>query len=459
MRAPRTGACRATGALSLACLLTGCQTYEPAPLDPVAHRRDWASRSLTASEVLDVAARLRAEGADAPFNLDDGLSLAEAEMVALAFNPDLRLARARAGVSAASAQHAGLFPDPSLTGDIGHILNNVDNRFQGAAVLAFTIPVSGRLEAERELAGAWRDADIVRVYAAEWQTRTALRAAWTEWSIASERLRVLDLFLEELASLVSIIDAIERAGEIAGVNARLFTLELASRTAQRVAAQGGVERARARIHRLIGIDQQREVALSPEAVSPPSPESDDAGVWASLDHPEALLAMAEYEAAERSLALAVREQYPDIVIGPGLGREDGNDRVILGFSIPIPLFNRNQQGIALARAERDAARVAYETTLERLHADLTEASVDLRASRAVRGALEHDVLSIADRHHEDALRIAELGEVDTLLLLESLTRRFDARFEVLDALLAESLATIKVAAAIGHAATPSETQP
>jgi cobalt-zinc-cadmium efflux system outer membrane protein len=438
-------------------MLAGCQSYEPAPLDPVGHHRAWTSRSLTAPEVLDVAARLRGEVDEAPFTLEDGLSLAEAEVVALAFNPDLRLARARAGVSAASAQHAGLFPDPSLTGDIGHILNDVDDRFMGAAVLAFTIPVSGRLEAERELAGAARDADIVRMYAAEWQTRIALRAAWTEWSIASERLRVLDHFLEELTSLVSIIESIERAGEIAGVNARLFTLELASRTAERVAAQGAVDRAKARIHRLLGIDQRREISLAAEVAAPASHERAGEGVWASLDHPDALLAKAEYEAAERSLALEVREQYPDIVIGPGLGREDGNDRVILGFSIPIPLFNRNQQGIAFARAERDAARVAYETTLERLHADLGEAAVDLRTSRAVRGTLERDVMSIADRQHEDALRIAELGEVDTLLLLESLTRRFDARFEVLDAMRAESLAAIRFVAAIGPDQTPEET--
>jgi outer membrane protein TolC len=449
MRFHRAGTRRAAGIVVLAGALAGCQSYEASELDARAHRRVWSDRTPTSPEVLDAAARLD-DGTDAaPFSLDDGLSLREAEAVALVYNPDLREARARAGVSAASAAHAGIVPDPVLSGDIARIIDDVDNRWMGAAVLGFTIPVSGRLEAERELAGADHEADVLRVYAQEWRTRLALREAWTEWSIASRKVEVLDLFLGELSSLVRTVDAIEEAGEIAPVDARLFTLERASRVAQRATAIGEVERSRARILRLLGLDQRRSIEMVPGVVSVQVDSAQEFDGWASIEHPDALVARAEHDAADRRFALEIRKQYPDIVIGPGFGHEDGNDRVILGFSAPIPLFNRNRQGVEVARAEREAARVGYEATLERLEADLGEARVGLIAARATREVLEREVTPIADRQHDEAIRIAELGEVDTLLLLESLKRRFDTRLGVLEAQRLESLASIGVRGAIG----------
>ncbi len=449
MRRNRSGALGGIGLLALAGALAGCQQYEPAPLDARHHRTVWRDRTPTAPEVLDAAARLD-DGADpAQFSLDDGLSLREAEAVTLAFNPDLREARARAGVSAASAEHAGLPPDPFLFGDIARIIDDVENQWMGAAVLGFTIPISGRLEAERELADADHWGDLLRVYAREWSARVALREAWTEWSIASRKIVVIDRFLEELASLVEIVDAIERAGEIAPVDARLFTLEHATRVAQRAVTQGEIDRLRAGIYRLLGLDQRIAIDMTPGLPSHAASPGLDSNEWISIDHPDVLVAQAEHDAAERTLVLEIRKQFPDIVLGPGFGHENGNDRVILGFSIPIPLFNRNQQAIEVARAQREAARVGYEVALERLEADYDEACVVLNSARITREILENKVAPIADRQHDEALRIAELGEVDTLLLLESLKRRFDTRLAVLDALRTETLAAIRVDAAIG----------
>lgn len=441
----------ALGLVLIAGALAGCQTYEPAPLDATAHRVVWSGRSPIATEVLDAAVRLGGAQGAGDFSLADGLSLFEAEAVALAFNPELRAARARAGVAGALAEYAGMVPDPELGVDIGRILANVSDRWLGSVVVGFTVPISGRLDAERALAGAGRDAELLRVYAAEWRIRLALREAWAEWSIWSRKADLLGHFVEELSSLLGTIDAVERAGEIAPVDARLFALEHATRVAQRVTTSGEAERARARIFRLLGLEPRDEISLvEGVAVRGIEPTSDGAA-WASLEHPDVLVAEAEYAEAERALALEVRKQYPDLVIGPGYGREDGDDRVLLGVSAPIPLFNRNRQGVEAARAQREAARVVYETTLERLEADLLVSSVESASARATRETLERDVSPLADRQHREALLIARSGEVDTLLLLESMKRRFETRLAVLDALRHESLASIGVDRALGPA--------
>ncbi len=76
--------------------------------------------------------------------------------------------------------------------------------------------------------------------------------------------------------------------------------------------------------------------------------------------------MAEYEVAERTFELEIRKQYPDLQIGPGYGLEDGQDQVLMGLSLPLPVLNANRQAIARAEANRSVARASVEAALERL---------------------------------------------------------------------------------------------
>src|SRR5690606_13724668 len=79
--------------------LTGCQSYRQRPLDLRAHSEAWLARSGADERVTEFAQRLAQEslGKQPPFDLADGLSASEGETVALVFNPDLRMARLRAG--------------------------------------------------------------------------------------------------------------------------------------------------------------------------------------------------------------------------------------------------------------------------------------------------------------------------------------------------------------------------
>ena len=92
--------------------VTGCQSYQRQPLDLTDYASQWVDRSLDVEPISTYAVSL-AETADspAPFDSTDGLSLGEAEAVALHFNPRLRLLRAQAGVPLASAKEAGWWPE------------------------------------------------------------------------------------------------------------------------------------------------------------------------------------------------------------------------------------------------------------------------------------------------------------------------------------------------------------
>ena len=89
--------------------IAGCQQYQRRPLDLEAHTAAWKARDVSAEPVADYAHRLM--GTDTKqaeqFDPSDGLSLDEAEAVALYFNPALRVARLQAKVPLVGAQESG----------------------------------------------------------------------------------------------------------------------------------------------------------------------------------------------------------------------------------------------------------------------------------------------------------------------------------------------------------------
>lgn len=78
----------------LALALPSCQSYEPAPLDITQYQHTLSLRAIDVEPIEAFCQRLTAEGEDVPdaFDLSDGISYAEGEVIALFYNPELRIA-------------------------------------------------------------------------------------------------------------------------------------------------------------------------------------------------------------------------------------------------------------------------------------------------------------------------------------------------------------------------------
>ncbi|MCA9298561.1 MAG: TolC family protein, partial [Phycisphaerales bacterium] len=204
---------------------TGCRSYDARPLDLEAHRLAVASRLDEVASMLDD----RTQGADGiDFDLSDGLNVREAEVVALVFNRDLRLARADAGVTSARSASAGTWEDPVFGFDGAEILSGA-GPFEYGLTLGLTIPVSGRLAIERERAGAEHEVALRRVIDAEWRTRASVRAAWATWEAANATASIHRAVIERVARLAEVTSSLESSGELARVEGRLVRIELAER--------------------------------------------------------------------------------------------------------------------------------------------------------------------------------------------------------------------------------------
>jgi cobalt-zinc-cadmium efflux system outer membrane protein len=267
--------------------------------------------------------------------------------------------------------------------------------------------------------------------------------------VASERLRLVREVIGRVERIAAITDRLEAAGELTRVEARLLRGELVRTRAEVAHAEFEETRARVELLGLMGLAPDAPVRLLPAI--PPVSLAEVSDAVGRLIEANTTLAVrrSEYQVAEETLRLEIRRQYPDITIGTGYGSEDDDDRLLLGLSIPVPILNANRAGIAEARARREAARAAAETTFERLTRELAIARAGYDAARSQRDAFERELVPMLDEQASEIERLIDLGEVNTLLLLETVTRGFEAKSRLLDLILAEAVAAVEIRRLLG----------
>lgn len=415
--------------VGLSVVLSGCQSYQSRPLDPEEHRARWLERSPQSAGVVEFAQQLADSGDPvSEYDPSDGITCAEAELIALVFNPQLRLARLQAGVTAATAEHAGLWDDPEFSIDVLRITESVSNPWVITPGLAFTIPISGRLEVEKSRADAALRAELTRVAQDEWRVRHKVRQAWLAWSAALLRAQETSRLIESMGGLTDSTTRLAEAGELPRTEAALFVIERSQRQQERTRLEGEAAVAEQRLRMLLGLSPNAPLELLP-SIDLPNDSVEGREVASSL---ELRQLREEYEVAEHALHREIRKQYPDLTIGPLYETDQGQSRIGFLGAIPLPVLNANRQGIAEATAERELARAAFETTAEQLEGSLAVARAESRMLQAEYEELASVIGPMIDRQVSDATRLVELGEGGGLVLLESLIRSHDTKLNIID---------------------------
>ncbi len=410
--------------------VAGCRSYEARALDLTAHAAAWRARTSKAATALEDGAAVRA-GIDVDgFELSDGVELSEALALALVFNPDLRQARARAGVATSAAREAGLWSDPQVGVEALRIAESVSDPWVSISNLSFSIPLSDRLAAARELGGANVDQALAGVAAAEWELVRNVRQAWAAWSGTVRSIAALEAFVAALDELSTGVQGLVDSGELPRTEAALFGVERARQAAAALRLQGQRAAAELELRALLGLAPEAELKWVPaDITSKPDPAGSGLGQAWIERHPRLVERRAAYEVAEQRLRLQIARQWPDLLLGPQFESDSGQSRIGFVAGIPVPVFNANRQGIARAEAGRELVRVQCEVELERIGSRLAIARGLSDNLALLRAEYEQQVLPLAERQLEDALALLQIGEGSSLLLLQSLTRSLGAELD------------------------------
>lgn len=420
-------------ALLAAALPTGCATYTPKPLVPLEEYEAIRLRSVSQHDGSQTAdAEVFGFPVASEINPSDGISLAEANTLALFYSPKILERRRELQIADAILLEAGLPENPEVS--IGPRWSTEGTGMIFPASLTFEIPVLDehgprKKSAEHEVRkNRWllleRELEVLAEVQKQALKLSALTALEDIWELQVKRSDELVAWAESLYS----------GGEIDS-----FSLQVARRASEHARTEHMetmLEGKRQKRDLLVslGLLPNAEVSFELDDLSllklEPSEESKDEIV----KHPSLKALQEEYRAAEQVLKAEVRSQYPHLAVGPQYEGDRGEPTIGFGVGFEIPLFAQNDTAVALAESKREFVRGEYQAAL----LELLKSSANLRdelaalekrlnelEANAVREAKELSRVFSSSLVSADKAVLAALSAADSLAetLSEEITLR------------------------------------
>jgi cobalt-zinc-cadmium efflux system outer membrane protein len=335
---------------------------------------------------------LSAQGPDVParLSLEDALRIAEAR--------NLQLFVAQQGVVASEADvmGAGKRPNPAFTLSSEGIPLSQRNRppFFDNQELAFDVQQELEPGGRRRLRTehAQRGADVARASSRDAlrQLRFEVRRAYMQAVLAKADDEVARATLAEIDKVLALNRVRYEQGELSGVELRRLQVERFRFADDAFVTELALRNTRSALLALLNLrplDQTFDTVddLLPASIAETigsSPEATDSPVGLALSNrPDLDAARRERERAEAGLQLQRALRTPSLFVGAGLKRDFGASGLVFTFGVPLPLFNRNEAGVARAGAEKQQATARLAEAETRVSLEVQEALNTLDVTR------------------------------------------------------------------------------
>jgi cobalt-zinc-cadmium efflux system outer membrane protein len=321
-----------------------------------------------AADRAEPPARLAVPVADRPrtYALDD--------FVRLGLERHPRLAQAGFAVEAARgrAVQAGLYPNPTISATFDELGDRTGpGGVNTIPLVSQEVVTGGKLALARAAAGREVDQATLTLAARRADLLAGIRAAYFDVLALQRRVEVL----RELRGLADESVAHTRRLVEAKQAAALDVIQLEVQAEQtRAEAEAAEQELPAAFRRLAAATGAPDLEAAPLAgsLNDPLPDYDLDRMRAHVlaVHPEVRSAQVGLERAKLLWRRAQAEAVPNVTVSAGYVRQNqnkSNDGVV-GVSLPVPVWNRNQGNIQAALAEVGSAA----KEVERVQTDLTE---------------------------------------------------------------------------------------
>jgi outer membrane protein, heavy metal efflux system len=354
--------------------------------------------------------------------VDDGISESEAVALALWNNAAFNETLAELGFSRADLVQAGLLTNPNFS-----VLFPL-----GPKQLEFTatFPLEALWLRPKRVAVAKLQAERV----AQTLVQNGLnlirdvRVAYTDVWLAKERVRLSEAALEVRSRIGTLAEARLRAGDISELEAATARIDAlrARDDATRAAREGEI--AEDKLRGLLGLGAEKRWNFAFESTQMGRlTNSDELERQALAARPDLRAAELSIEAAGKRVGLAKAEIFALSGILDANGKDSGGLDMGPGASLPIPIFNRNQGGIARARAELERAAWNYQSVKQRIHVEVQEAHDRFALAQATLEQWEQTIMPPLEATTKQSQRAFELGNVSFLLVQENARELINAR--------------------------------
>ncbi|ATB63553.1 TolC family protein [Pseudomonas mosselii] len=362
-----------------------------------------------------------------------GLSLDQALDAAFSQNPDFAAIGREIGIAEGERRQAGLIPNPELSWEVEDTRSDTSTT---TVTLSQALELGGKRGARIEVAEAGQAiarlelerqrnslrADVIQAFHAALRAQTALELAQQSQALTERGLRV--------------VEGRVRAGQSSPVEATRAQVQLAQ-------AEAAVRRARTErgvanqvLARLTGSAEARFDRLDASNLSPgPAPQAEP--LLAKVEQTaEWRLAAAQIERGDASLGSEKAQRIPNLTVSLGsqYSREDRERVNVVGLSMPLPLFDRNQGNVLAAARRADQARDLRNAVELRLRSETRSALEQWGTAMGEVQAYDRTILPAAQQAVDTATRGFEMGKFAFLDVLDAQRTLIEARGLYLEAL-------------------------
>jgi outer membrane protein TolC len=356
-------------------LLASCTWYQREPLAA----RDTSTSLATLERVrIDPSTMPLPELAAHRFDPADGLDIGEVAMLAVANNPDLKLARDDLGIARAQAFSAGLLPDPQLavSSDYPGMQGATRAFSYGLSIDALAILTRGANKQSADATVAKTDLGLLWH---EWQVVAQARQLFIKARFQQETLPLLQQQRDLSQTRYERMAAARDDGNL--TEDTLAAALTAYGDARKLLndAQRAAEQTRHDLNLLLGLapEVRLQLVADPDDAPLDGATLDDAIAALAKRRPDLLALQAGYEAQEQKYRAAIIAQFPSLTVGFDRARDTSNIYTT-GFQInlSLPVFNRNRGNVAIEQSTRRRLRDEYQARLNQAFADVAHLRAD-----------------------------------------------------------------------------------
>jgi len=346
------------------------------------------------------------------------VSLSQAVALALDANPDLSAARREIAAAAGQIVQSRTRPNPEL----GYSLEDTQSRTRTQSLqLNWPIEMGGKREARVNVAERNHDAAAADFDTRRAEVRASVIAAYFEVLTAEERV-ALALASEELAEKATdVVSKRVLAGKVSPVEETKSRVAGAGLRLESSQATGELRAAKLRLASLIGRDDVDVEVNSNVADAIPFLPSTTALRDRLRASPTVKRAQLEIQRRSAIVSLERSKATPDITLSLGVKRpnELQRNQILLGVSVPLPMFDRNQGNVMEAIQREEKARDELAAVNMKVTTEVMQARERLATAREQLDVLVRTILPGAKSAYDAATIGFENGKFSFLDVLDA----------------------------------------
>ncbi len=370
----------------------------------------------------------------------DTISLRQALSIALLKNPELAVFSYEVRAGEARILQAGLLPNPEVEMESENLGGSGDFRgFNGSETtiqLSQLIQLAGKRQKRTRIAALDRD-----LAGWDYETKridlfTDVTRAFIDVLAAQEHLALAGELADLAEKVHNAVSERVKAGKVSPVEETKAKVALSMSKIDWERAKRVLKAVKKRLASFWGSASPtfQNVEGNLNNISPiPTLEQLNNRV---LQNPDIARWVIELKKREAAVKLADAEKIPDLTLKGGVRRlnESNDNAFVLGVSIPIPIFNRNQGGALEARHNLAKAEKERESMEIQVRSTLAEAYQNLSAALSETTTLKEEVLPGSQSAFDAANEGYLFGKFSFLDVLDAQRTFFGAKERYIEAL-------------------------